>query len=133
MKEEKDFTKWHEQKSDLHENKIRLNFHERDVWFSSLGANIGFEQDGKGEQFGRPVIIFRKFNNIVFWAVPLTTRTKTGKYYMPVDLGDGISRMAILSQLRLIDAKRIYQKIGIIDQKTHKELEERIIKLCQGK
>lgn len=133
MKEEKDFTKWHEQKSDLHENKARLNFHERDVWFSSLGANIGFEHDGKGEQFGRPVIVFRKFNNIVFWAIPLTTRTKTGKYYMLVDLGDGVNRMAILSQLRLIDAKRIYQKIGVIDQKTHKELEERIIKFCQGK
>lgn len=59
-------------------------------------------------------------------------RVKTGRYYLPIDFGDGISRMAILSQLRLIDAKRIYQKIGVIDERIHKDLEERIIKLCKG-
>lgn len=48
-------------------------------------------------------------------------------------MGGEVNHMAILSQLRLVDAKRIYQKIGVIDEKTHKELEERIVKLCQGK
>lgn len=73
---------------------------------------------------------FKKFNNIVFWALPLTTKPKTGKYYMPIDLGDGIERVAIMSQLRLIDAKRIYQKIGMINEITHKKLAEKITEIC---
>ncbi len=128
----KDFESWHNKKIEIDNKESRVFFHEREIWFTHLGSNVGFEQDGKGELFGRPVIVFRKFNNIVFWAIPLTTRSKTGKYYIPVELGDGIKRMAIVSQLRLIDAKRIYQKIGIIDVMTHKELEERIIELCKG-
>lgn len=111
--------------------KSRVFFHEREIWFCHLGANVGFEQDGKGTEFGRPVIIFRKFNNEVFWAVPLITRNKEGKFYLPIDLYDGIHRMAILSQLRLLDGKRLYQKIGVIDASVHQTLEERIIGLCK--
>jgi len=128
----KDFQKWHGKKAEIDEKEKRVFFHEREIWFCHLGYNVGFEQDGKGEEFGRPVIVFRKFNKEVFWAVALTTREKGGKFYLPIDLGDGIQRMAILSQLRLMDGKRLYQKIGVIDEKTHKELEDRIVWLCRG-
>jgi len=130
---QKDFQTWHNKKTTIDDKENRIFFHEREIWFSHLGTNIGFEQDGKGENFGRPVIVFRKFNNEVFWAIPLTTRNKGGKFYLEIDLSDGIHRMAVLSQLRLIDAKRIYQKIAVISEETHKNLEQRIIKLCQGK
>lgn len=130
---EKDFKTWHTKKEVLDGKGNRVFFHEREIWFCHLGANVGFEQDGKGESFGRPVIVFRKFNNEVFWGVPLTTREKGGKFYLPIPMGDSASRKAILSQLRLLDAKRLYQKIGMIDSATHKQLEEAIIKLAQGK
>jgi hypothetical protein len=52
---------------------------------------------------------------------------------LPISIGDSEPRKAILSQLRLLDAKRLYQKIGTIDYETHKRLEEAIIKLAQGK
>ena len=42
--------------------------------------NIGYEQDGSGNDFIRPVVIIRKFNNEIFWGVPLTkTRKKIKK------------------------------------------------------
>jgi len=130
---EKDFWRWHDKKGNVDEKEARVFFHEREIWFCHLGANVGFEQDGKGENFGRPVIVFRKFNKEVFWGVPLTTREKGGKFYLPILSNDVESRMAILSQLRLLDAKRLYQKIGTIDSNTHKQLEDAIIKLAQGK
>ncbi|MDO8183500.1 MAG: type II toxin-antitoxin system PemK/MazF family toxin [bacterium] len=129
---EKNFLDWHRKKEVIDEKKDRVFFHEREIWFCHLGSNVGFEQDGKGENFGRPVIIFRKFNKEVFWGLPLTTREKGGKFYFPIDLGDHLQRLAILSQLRLIDAKRLYQKIGVINENTHKKLEEKIINLCRG-
>ena len=129
----KDFRSWFGKKEKIDTKDARVFFHEREIWFAHLGTNVGFEQDGKGDNFGRPVIIFRKFNKEVFWGVPLTTREKGGKFYLPIDLKDGLSRMAILSQLRLLDAKRLYQKIGVIDGTTDKKLEEALVGLCRGK
>lgn len=129
----KDFKRWHGKKEQIDGKNSRVFFHEREIWFAHLGANVGFEQDGKGESFGRPILVFRKFNNEVFWGVPLTTREKGGKFYLPIELGDGVPRKAILSQLRLFDAKRLYQKVVTVDVATHKKLEEAIIKLAQGK
>ena len=40
----KDFKSWHGKKESLHHEKERPFFHEREVWFCSLGVNIGFEQ-----------------------------------------------------------------------------------------
>jgi hypothetical protein len=39
----KNFKDWFTEKNDLHENKVRAFFHEREVWFASVGVNIGFE------------------------------------------------------------------------------------------
>ena len=61
----KDFQTWHHAKAQIDEKDRRVFFHEREIWFCHLGVNIGFEQDGKGESFGRPVVVFRKFNNEV--------------------------------------------------------------------
>lgn len=77
----KDFIKWHIKKEFIHYERPRVFFHEREVWFAYLGANIGFEQDGQGGQFLRPLVILRKFNNQIFWGVPLTKTQKQGKYY----------------------------------------------------
>jgi len=133
MQMEKDFWTWHSKKEKVDKKETRVFFHEREIWFCHLGTNVGFEQDGKGENFGRPVIVFRKFNKEVFWGIPLTTREKGGKFYFPITMGDDEPRKAILSQLRLLDAKRLYQKISTIDFKTCKNLEEAIVKLAQGK
>jgi mRNA interferase MazF len=71
----KDYSEWHEKKTDIElSSETRVFFHEREVWWCSLGANVGFEQDGKGIKFARPVIVFKKFNKEVFWALPLSTK-----------------------------------------------------------
>src|SRR3989344_5997071 len=115
----KDFQKWHDKKNAIDQNlDPRVFFHEGEVWWGSLGLNVGFEQDGRGERFSRPVLVFKKFNKEVFWALPLSTKIKVGKFYMPVDLRDGRARVAIISQIRLIDAKRLLGKVAVIDEKN---------------
>lgn len=128
----KDYSLWHERKTWLNNEKPRVFFHEREVWWSSIGMNVGFEQDGKGNKFLRPIVIFKKFNNQVFWAVPLTTKLKSGKFYLPVDIGDNINRSAILSQLRLMDAKRLLTKFGFISTQNYIEMKKAIMKLCES-
>jgi hypothetical protein len=125
----KDFQTWHARKSDLHENKVRLHFHERDVWFTSVGANIGYEQDGKGEEFLRPIVVFKKFNNETLWGIFLTKKKKTGKYYFDFEYKENETSTANLSQLRLIDSKRLKYQIGTILEKDFAELKKRVIAL----
>ena len=123
----KDFKKWMGLKAGIHNDKIRPFFHEREVWFSSLGENVGFEQDGNGEDFLRPVLIIRKFNNEIFWGIPLTksnkkTKKKSEKYYFSFCFTPNTKSVAILSQIRLIDARRLAYIAGEMDKKDFVEL-----------
>ena len=43
----KDFDSWNDKKKYSHEEKQRSFFKDGEVWFASLGVNIGYEQDGK--------------------------------------------------------------------------------------
>lgn len=113
----KDFQKWHQIKKELHEtDKGELFFNEREVWWCHLGVNIGFEQDGRGEDYQRPVVILKQFNLDVCVIVPLTTTDKTGKFYFPLGFIDGREAKAVLSQIRLIDRKRLTNKINVIEK-----------------
>ena len=60
---EKDFDRWNEKKKYTHKREFADHVHEREVWWSALGVNIGVEIDGKHENFERPVLVVRKFNN----------------------------------------------------------------------
>ena len=123
---QKDFQKWHYKKSKIDEIKKRPFFHEREIWNCTLGINIGFEQDGGGKDYLRPVIIFIKFNNEIFWAIPLTHTQKKTKYYFPFVFGDNILSVAILSQIRLMDARRLSHKIGNISEEDFGRLTKKL-------
>lgn len=58
----KDYKNWHNLKLKIENNgtKKKKKFREREIWWCSLGENIGFEQDGKNEKFERPILVLRK-------------------------------------------------------------------------
>ena len=118
----KDFLKWFTLKKTAHEAEGSALFHEREVWWCMLGANVGYEIDGRGETFERPIIIVKKFNLDTCFIVPLTAKPKSGKYYFPVGNVSGREAVAVLSQLRLIDRKRLTQKVGTLSKPEFKKL-----------
>ena len=109
----KDFTEWHSKKSAIDRIEKRPFFHEGEIWWCTLGLNVGFEQDGGGEDYLRPIIIYKKFNNEIFWAIPLTHTDKRTKYYFQLSNEDNSEKStAIVSQIRLMDGKRLSHKLG---------------------
>jgi|SRR3989344_3975189 len=122
----KDYTIWHKIKTYIHNEKPRIYFHESEVWFCNLGMNVGFEQDGQGGECLRPVIVLRKFNNEIFWAIPLTKTRKEGKYYYPFSFQPNTESTAIISQIRLTDAKRLKYKIGSVSSKDLEQIKRKI-------
>ena len=122
----KDFKKWHDKKTKVDEIEKRPFFHEREIWFCYLGVNVGFEQDGSGKDFQRPVIIIRKFNNEVCWVVPLSKTDKRGKYYYAFPFDNDLISVAIVSQVRLLDVRRLSRRIGEMKEKDFSQLVNKI-------
>jgi mRNA interferase MazF len=118
----KDFTDWNSRKIIINEIKNVPFFHEREIWFCFLGANVGFEQDGQGEEFQRPIVVIKKFNNEICWAIPLSKTKKRGKYYFDFKFSEEITSVAILSQIKLIDVHRLSRKIGDMNEENFSEL-----------
>ncbi len=118
----KEYNEWHNKKKILNEREDidTIFFREKEVWWAALGVNVGFEQDGKGDEFRRPVLVLKKFNKYVVLVVPLTTKIKRdNKYYVPCSMvHDKIPRMAIISQVRLVDTKRFIDKIGVVEESS---------------
>jgi mRNA interferase MazF len=123
---EKDFFGWTRVKQNLNAREQGPFFNEREVWWCSVGVNIGHEQDGKDKLYTRPVLVFRKFNQHVFWAIPLTTKEKKDeRFYVEVPLPEGTSYL-ILSQLRLMSSKRLTYKMKKLSKRDFTTVVERV-------
>ena len=124
---EKDFDRWNSEKKQLHNAHGAALFHEREVWWCVLGFNVGFEQDGGATDFQRPVVILKKFNLDACLIVPLTARPKKGRYYLPLGTIDGKEAVAVLSQIRFIDRRRLVNKVCTLDEDKFRELTTTVI------
>ena len=56
----KNFDAWNRVKKQIDKTDKIIFAHPREVWWSSLGTNIGVELDGKNENFERLIIIHIK-------------------------------------------------------------------------
>lgn len=108
---EKDFNKWNELKQKIDQNQRQLIFKERDVWWCSVGINVGHEENGKNEFFTRPVLVVRKFNRQLFLGIPLTTKLKDNKFYHKINFKDK-EQCAMLSQIKVFESKRMRKRMG---------------------
>ena len=117
----KDFDAWNNIQKVLNsKNEIPHYWNSREIWWLSLGVNIGNEQDGKGEFFKRPVLVINKFNKRLFWGVPLTTQIKDNPYYHHFELNNQ-KQCALLTQMRLFDASRMTRKMARLGKQEFTE------------
>lgn len=112
----KDFDKWNENKKLIHYERNNKQYHARDVWWCLLGVNIGREQDGRGEEYQRPVLILKGLSASTCLVIPLTS--STGKHPMRIPIGsvDGKEASVIISQIRVIDTKRLFEKVCSLNE-----------------
>jgi mRNA interferase MazF len=106
----KEFDSVNENKKWLNERDVFIGFKEREVWFAAIGVNVGHEQDGKNELFERPILVVKRYNYRMLMAIPLSKKLKDDPYYIPYLFG-GKMFSAVISQARLIDARRLLRKI----------------------
>ena len=124
----KEHDKWIPLKKKIDSFEEKMFFHEREVWWCSIGTNVGHEQDGKGEDFRRPVLIVRKFDSSLCWVVPFTTSLKEDSFRLYIIFKKGISQV-LLSQLKLIDEKRLIGKMGRLSSFQFGEIKKALARL----
>ncbi|MEK7144335.1 MAG: type II toxin-antitoxin system PemK/MazF family toxin [Patescibacteria group bacterium] len=117
----KDFDQWNEVKKRTHAEHPRL-YTVREIWWCALGVNVGTEQDGKGEWYVRPSVILRGFGPDACLVVPLTTSSREHALRVPVGLVEGFEARANLSQIRVIDTRRLTRKICFLGKDEYAKL-----------
>jgi len=96
---------------------------ERDVWWASLGENVGSEVNGKSHDFTRPVLILKKLTYGFYLVVPHTTRPHEGSWYVHVLLRK-VDNYICLNQIRTIDYRRLHSRLGQISTKDFKRVHQ---------
>ncbi|MDD4855440.1 MAG: type II toxin-antitoxin system PemK/MazF family toxin [Sulfuricurvum sp.] len=124
----KNFNAWNEVKKEIDSHVNTIIFKERDIFWTSIGENIGFEQNGKGDIFSRPVLVMKKFSRNIFFGIPLSTQLKQGNFFFEFDL-NGEKSNALIVQGRLFDAKRLENKIGMIEKGDFEHLKTKLKEL----
>lgn len=105
-----DFDKWNILKKKL-SNKGSIKFHERDIWWASVGRNLGVETMGKNDTFERPVLVYRKFSSNSFLGFPITTTVSTGNYFFGYEKQNKQKVYVMLHQGRIFSSKRLLRRI----------------------
>ncbi len=113
---QKDFDRWNKKKKQIDQHSQNRLYHEREIWWCAFGVNIGFEQDGTGDEGERPALILKGFSKDVCLVMPLTTSKKENPYHINLGRINGRDASVIISQVRLVDTKRLINKIGFIDR-----------------
>ena len=123
---QKDFDEWNKIKKGVDGGELLKLYHTREIWWCSLGVNIGFEQNGGGQEYQRPVLVLKGMSKDTCYIIPLTGSPKKHKNRIAIGLVDNIEASAIISQIRLIDTKRLVEKIGFLDKSKFDEIRKAV-------
>ncbi|MEA1955211.1 MAG: type II toxin-antitoxin system PemK/MazF family toxin [Campylobacterota bacterium] len=112
----KKYDEWNAVKKNLDNKKEIIEFKQRDIFWLSLGENIGFEQ----------ILVVKKLNKQLFFGVPLSTTLRNGTYFYNFKFIDSVESSALLVQAKVFDIKRVDKKIGMINQEDFKQLQNKL-------
>ncbi len=112
-----EFNIWSKKKESINDSIISPYVNIRDIWFTYIGKNIGYEKSG-GVYFLRPFIVIQIFPNRTFLGIPLTTQEKDQRISVEFFFRNK-TQWALIQQLRLFDTKRVKNKIGKINKTLH--------------
>ena len=119
----KRFDQWIELKESLHNKKNFPHFNEGEVWWVSVGENIGREINGKSTLFSRPMVVYKKLSRELFLGIPTTSQDRIGTWYVPVTYSTH-KVTAVLSQVRTIDNRRLSSRIGQLNSDNFSKIKQ---------
>jgi len=126
-----EFDEWNEVKKGLHKKENFLKFRPRDIFFMSVGQNIGGEVYGKDKLFLRPVLVYKKLTKTTFLGIPLTSKIKEGSYFFQFNYKQNKISTALFHQMRIFDIRRADYFSGRINMNIWENLNEALKKFFE--
>lgn len=123
------FDEWNNVKKKIEKKDIQIKFSQGNIYFMSVGQNIGYEVYGKKDLFLRPVLVYRKLSSETFIGIPLTSKQKEGNYYFTFKYTSKTLSTALLNQIRVFDIKRAEYYDGYINLKDFTKLRDKVKEL----
>lgn len=120
------FNLWNQQKQRIN-RRASIFCNVREIWWCTLGLNIGSEQNGKNNIFERPVLITKVFSKDTCRIIPLTSKLKEDEHHSVIHFEQQTS-CVIFSQMRTISTKRLSRKIGRLDETEFEKIIEKLKK-----
>lgn len=124
----KDFYSWIKLKKELDNSNRKPFAHIREVWWCSLGVNIGAEADGKNENFERPCIVLKVYNTESLLILPLTSKVKEDKFHFKIEVKNKLGEIKLvyvkLTQPRIISSKRLIRKVDTVDKEVFQDIKK---------
>ena len=106
-----EFDNWIEQKKYLHFRDRSPRIRIGEVWWCSVGYNVGVEINGKGSTYIRPVVIYKVLGRYSFLGIPLTSQPKHGTWYAEFTFKNR-AQYAALCSMRAMSKARLFKKYG---------------------
>lgn len=117
---------WVRLKARIHMSKrtfdISLFPQRREIWWASIGYNIGAEIHGKNQKFDRPVLVIKVFGKDTLFVAPITSNIGRQKFTHVFTNHAGRPNAVCVSQLRTISIKRFFRKIADLPEKDFEEV-----------
>jgi len=120
---QKDFDGWSKRKQRINAKRAAAYAHPREVWWCSLGVNIGAETDGKNRNFERPVLVMRVYNKDTLLVLPITSKAKDDAFHQRIAVRVGPVWVK-LTQSRVISSQRLLRKVDTIPEETFNDVQE---------
>lgn len=121
----KDFDKWNNLKKIFEKEDRKFFAHPREIWWCSIGVNLGAEIDGKNDSFERPVLVLSVYNKETMFVLPITSKEKNDKFHFKIFIkikniktGEYEEKLAWikLTQARVISNKRLLRKVDLVSR-----------------
>lgn len=123
-----EFDNWNKVKMHLELHGRQPNPAQGEIWWAGVGRNLGSEINGKNEVFSRPILIYKKLSRYKYMAVPLTSKEHIGSWYVNF-VQNGKNQTAVLSDARIMSIKRLYSRLGKVDESDMQKIRQAFIEL----
>ena len=129
----KDFDNWNKLKKETDLSIRKVDAYPREVWWCSLGVNIGVEADGKNENHERPVLVMKVYTQESMLVLPMNGRARKDRFHIAIKIketnretGEEFNKTVFtkLTQARVISNKRLLRKVDVINQETFAKVQE---------
>src|SRR3989339_2240089 len=120
----KNFHDWNIKKIKIDKNETFNHPREKEIWWCSIGINIGSEVYGKGADYTRPVLVINAEGSESFIGIPLTSNIKSKKYACIIKTDDGALHTALIYQIRSFDKRRLTERKYILSTEEYSKIKK---------